>query len=75
MYLEPAEEVLLLHDALARLLRDHQLRIPMLREALQFHFTESVFKSACRSQFPHKSLSLFFILVMVKDKLTDLWGS
>ena len=27
------------------------------------------------SQFPHKSVNLFFILVVVKDKLIDLWGS
>ena len=29
----------------------------------------------CKSQFPHKSVDLFFILVIVKDKLADLWGS
>jgi len=27
------------------------------------------------NQFPHKSVNLFFILVIVKDKLTDLRGS
>jgi len=32
-------------------------------------------KSFCKSQFPHKSVNLFFILVIVKDKLTDLWVS
>jgi len=32
-------------------------------------------KPFCKSQFPHKSVNLFFILVIVKDKLTDLWGS
>ena len=32
-------------------------------------------KSICKSQLPHKSVKLFFILVMVKDKLTDLLGS
>ena len=32
-------------------------------------------KSFCKSQFPHKSVNLFFISVTVKDKLTDLWGS
>ena len=32
-------------------------------------------KSFCRSQFPHKFVNLFFILVIVKGKLTDLWGS
>ena len=30
--------------------------------------------SLCKSQFPHKSVNLFFILVIVKDKFTDLWG-
>ena len=28
-----------------------------------------------KSQFPHKSVNLLFILVVIKDKLTDLWGS
>ena len=28
----------------------------------------------CKSQFPHKFVNLFFISVIVKDKLTDLWG-
>ena len=32
-------------------------------------------KSFCKSQLPNKSVNLFFILVIVKDKLTDLWGS
>jgi len=32
-------------------------------------------KSFCKSRFPHKSVNLFFILVIVKDKLTDMWGS
>ena len=29
----------------------------------------------CQTQFPHKSVNVFFILVMVKYKLTDLRGS
>ena len=32
-------------------------------------------KSFRRSKFPHKSVNIFFILVIVKDKFTDLWGS
>ena len=32
-------------------------------------------KSFCKSQFPHKSVNLFFTLVIAKDKLRDLWGS
>ena len=28
-----------------------------------------------KSQFPHKSVNFFCILVLVNDKLTDLWGS
>ena len=31
-------------------------------------------KSCCKSQFLHKPVNLFFILVIVKDKLTDIWG-
>ena len=32
-------------------------------------------KLFCKSQFPHKSVNLFFILVIIKDKLTDLCGN
>jgi len=31
--------------------------------------------SFCKSPFSHKSVNVFFILVTVKDDLTDLWGS
>jgi len=31
-------------------------------------------KSLYKSQFSHKSVNLFFILVIVKDELTVLWG-
>ena len=30
--------------------------------------------SFCKSQFTHKSVMLFSMLVIVKDKLADLWG-
>ena len=33
---------------------------------------EVLTKSFCTSQFPHKSVTLLFILVITKDKLTDL---
>ena len=32
-------------------------------------------KSFWKSQYPHTSVNLFFILVMIKDKLTDLYGN
>ena len=32
-------------------------------------------KSFCRSKFPHKFVDIFFRLKMIKDKLTDVWGS
>ena len=32
-------------------------------------------KSFCRSHFPHKFVNVFFILVMVKDQVIDLWRS
>ena len=35
------------------------------------HLTHSVLKSFCKSKFPHKSVDLFLMLVIVKDKLTD----
>jgi len=31
-------------------------------------------ESFCESQFPHESVNLFFILVIVKDRLMDMWG-
>ena len=40
----------------------------------QSYLTQSVFKSSCKNRFPHKSVNLFFISVIVKDKLTNLWG-
>ena len=45
------------------------------RPPSEFISHEVFFKSFCKSQFPHKSVNLFFILVIVKDRLTDLWGS
>jgi len=39
------------------------------------HVPDHVFlESFCKSQFPRQSVNLFFILVLVKDKLTDLRG-
>ena len=32
------------------------------------------FKSFCKTQFPHKSVNFFFILVIVKDTLSDFGG-
>ena len=32
-------------------------------------------KLFCERQFAHKSVNIFFILVLIKDKLTYLWGS
>jgi len=31
-------------------------------------------KSFCKSQFPQKSVNLFLMLVIVKNKSTNLWG-
>ena len=44
------------------------------REGSQYVFiSQKVFlKSFCKSQFPHKSVHLFFISVIVEDKLTNL---
>jgi hypothetical protein len=46
-------------------------------EGPHFLISRKVFaKSFCKSQFPHKSVNLLFILaVKAKDPLTDLWGS
>ena len=32
-------------------------------------------KSFCNSQFPYKFVNELFILVMIKDKLANLWGN
>jgi len=32
-------------------------------------------KLFCKSQSPQKSVILFFLLAMIKDQLTDLWGN
>ena len=46
------------------------------RNARRDFISHTVFlKSVCKSQFPHKSVNLFFISVIEQDKLTDLWGS
>ena len=31
--------------------------------------------SFCKSPFPHKSVNVFFISVIIKDKLTNLYGN
>ena len=31
--------------------------------------------SFCKSQFPHRSINLFFVLVIKNDTLTNLWGN
>ena len=35
---------------------------------------EVFLKSFCKSQFPYKFVNLFFVLVIVNDELTNLWG-
>ena len=35
---------------------------------------EVFLKSFYKSQFPHKSVNLYFISVIINDKLMDLWG-
>jgi len=40
-----------------------------------FCITQSVFKVFCKSQFPHTFVNSFFMLVIVKDKLTNLCGN
>jgi len=37
--------------------------------------TESVHEPVSKCQLPHKFFNLFFILVTMKDQLTDLWGN
>jgi hypothetical protein len=39
------------------------------------HRLKWLIKSSCKSQFPYKSVNLFFVLVTIKDKLTDLCGN
>ena len=42
---------------------------------MDFISHKAFLKSFCKSQCPHQSVNLFFILVIVKDQLTDSWGS
>ena len=45
------------------------------RKRLLVFISQQVFvKSFCKSQFPHKSVNLSFILVTINDKLTDVCG-
>ena len=37
--------------------------------------TQCVHQMVLVSQLPHKSVNLFFVLVIAKDKLTNFWGS
>ena len=44
-------------------------------DALEFS-SQTVFKKpSCKCQFPHKFVNVFSILVIMKDKLTDLCGN
>ena len=38
-------------------------------------FQKVFIKSFCRGQFSHKSVNLFFVIVIMKNKLTDLRGN
>jgi len=38
------------------------------------YLTQSVFKVVVQTSIPTQSVNLFFLLVTVKDELTDLWG-
>jgi len=39
------------------------------------HPQKGLMTSFCKGQIPHKSVNFFVILVMMKDKLTDLCGN
>ena len=44
-------------------------------KSLALQLNHFFLKSFCKSQFPHKSVNSFSISVIVKDRLTNLWGS
>ena len=46
-----------------------------LEEGAAFISHKLFIKSFCKSQFLHKSVNLFLILVIIKDKFTDLFGN
>ena len=48
---------------------------PMCADSPEFISQNCFTMSFGKSQFPHKSVNIFFILVMIKDKLTDLSGN
>ena len=54
----------------------HKKKGPGLaRHPARAFISQRVFTKFCKNQFLHKSVNLFFILVIVKDKMTDLWGT
>ena len=54
------------------LLKIRELSDPIVYELI----SQDVFiTSFCESQFPHKFVNLFFVLVMIKDKLMDFCGN
>ena len=64
----------LLDSAIVRLCRD--IRGRQGRAVGPGLISHKVFsQSFCKSPFPHKSVNLLSILVIVKNTLTDLWGS
>ena len=58
------------HDVLAFRLNRFVVHLPC-----GFISHKVLIKSFCKSQFPHKSVNLFFILIIIKDKLTNLCGN
>jgi len=50
----------------------HGLELRPSAEHTRFISHRVFSESFCKSQFPHKSIKLFFVLVIIKDKLTNL---
>ena len=50
-------------------------RGPFLYRCCRSYLKPSVDKVVCKSQFPQKFVNFLFMLGIVKDKLTDFWGS
>ena len=58
------------------MLRVEVLELRHLEEALGVEVVNAdLTKSFCKSQFPHKSVNLSFIIADINDKLTNLCGN
>ena len=55
---------------------DYHRHVEEVSSLRHFFLTESVYKISCyKSQFPNQTVNGLFVLVIIKNKLTDLLGN